>query len=434
MKKVFIPRSTVKRYYELFCNGFLWPLSHITYQGITESETFPTPTFSLHDYKLYEMSNTTFANAAIEEYLNTPRPFWVQDYHFLLMPNKIKDMLKGMGHKTQIAHFMHIPFFSWDALKHIEEAPSENGNGGYRSGVKNIVRGMLGNDLLGFHIPDYVDNFLDVVEHVLWSEARMGEEGEYRTVELGGHRTFIREFPIGVDTGMILDAVRPENELTHEYPVDIKELMEKRKKDGVKVYCGLERADYTKGIVERLGIIEELLKTGERLQYIGFSTPSRMSAPGYKELNRKIDEKVGSINSTHSGRLGFEPVIQSKRGIYRPDNFLLMRDADVVMVTSLEDGMNLVVPESILSKKYLPPGERGPVVIGRCGASHTLRSFDEKDGLVRLDPLNLEDSVRTLSGISGANVSDSLIKAVEEKMDVSRWREANMQALYEVTS
>lgn len=427
MKKVFLPKRNVGRYYNRFCNGFLWPLMHMTYPEITKSETFPKPAFNMHDYMFYEMANTTFANATIEEYpegTGKRVPIWVQDYHFMQVPGKVRKFLERVGEKPLIGQFIHIPFFTPEA----EEVMRES-NGSYEETMRSLLKGLLSNDLLGFHIPSYVDNFVQVAEGKVPCSVR--EDGEYKVIESEHGRTVVGAFPIGVDVDTILSQVGTDGLVYDKPDLDLADLMRRRRKKGFKVLTGLERMDYTKGVVERLRVVERLLEMGEQVTYIGFSSPSREDSPGYRELAQKVREEIERINDRFKPELGFEPIVWRKDGIYPPQNYRLMRDADVVMVTSLEDGFNLVIPEGILSKKYADPETRGPMVIGRCGASHELREFGEDDGLVRIDPLDVRGSAETVRRAMHRNVSDRLISHVETNMNVSRWRDSFMGMLYD---
>ncbi len=431
MKKVFLPKVTVSKYYNRFCNGFLWPLMHITYPEITKSKTFPMPTFNPRDYMHYKMANTTFANAAIEEYpegTGKRIPIWVQDYHFMLVPNKLRELEKA-GENPLIGQFIHIPFFGWFA-----DEVMRGENGTYSSTMKDLLEGMLGNDLLGFHVPSYVEDFADVAKGHLRCSVK--DDGDFRVIEHNGRRTYLGAFPIGVDVETVLSQTgeEPLVYMRDDLPKDggLSELIEKRRKKGFKILTGLERMDYTKGVVERLKVVERLLEMGENVTYIGFSSPSRGDSPGYKELAQGTRKVVDGINERFKPFLGFEPIVWRKDGIYPPQNYRLMRDADVVMVTSLEDGFNLVIPEGILAKKYADPENRGPMVIGRCGASHELRDFGEDDGLVRIDPLDVNGSAETVRSTMDRNVSDRLISHVETRMDISEWRDRFMSALYDI--
>ncbi len=430
MKKVFLPKESVERYYKKFCNGFLWPLMHMTHPEITGSKTFPEPDFNMRDYMYYEMANTTFANATIEEYPEgTGRriPIWVQDYHFMLVPHKVRSFLEMVGEKPLIGQFIHIPFFNRQA-----EEVMRKSNGNYESTMKALLNGLLDNDLLGFHIPAYVDNFVDVIGGKM--DCRVEKDGEFSVIETENGRTYVGAFPIGVDVETILSRVG-DGPLVHQTAdgQDMAELIDNRKREGVKILTGLERMDYTKGVVERMMVVERLLEMGEDVMYIGFSAPSRGDSPGYSELNDKVELERDRINGRFRSRLGYNPIVWEKDGIKIPHNFRLMRDADVVMVTSLEDGFNLVIPEGILAKKYADPDRRGPVVIGRCGASHELRDFREEDGLLRIDPLNTNDSAEIVRRYMNRNVSDRLISHVETEMDVSRWRDNFMSKLKEIS-
>jgi len=429
MKKVFLSQRAIKRYYFNFCNSYLWPLFHLTYPKILRSKGFPVPEYSSRDFGFYEMANTTFANAVIEEYLHEKRPIWVQDYHFLLLPEKVKGMLKRrLGEKVALGQFIHIPFFSPDVLRKTKRLKGKKRE--LREVWKEILPGMLANDLLGFHVPEYVENFVSAVEHYL-PKARIKAEKDLYRVDFHNKRCWIGSFPIGIDLERFEKRVL-EEDISYKKPdFDLKKVIERRKKKGIKIYAGVDRLDYTKGILERLEILETLLDLGERLQYIGFSPRSRTEAKGYRELQKKASEKVKEINRRFKPKLGYEPVIYRVEHIPFPENYKLLRDADVVMVTSLEDGMNLVAFEAIYSKKYRPEEGRGKLVLGRCGASKLLEDYGREDGIIRIDPFRKKESAKRISKPSG-NISDRLIDFVEREVDVNKWCKKFLETLYEV--
>jgi trehalose-6-phosphate synthase len=195
----------------------------------------------------------------------------------------------------------------------------------------------------------------------------------------------------------------------------------------------LERCDYTKGLVERLEIFSQALfrlrAVGREARFYQITAPSRSESPDYQKLQAVLDEEVSRLNAM----LGGDRIIYMDEGIQAPQNYRFMKEVDVMLVTPLEDGMNLVAFEYVLSQKYREPNERGMLVLSSSGALRVLRAkgFGEADGVVYVNPMRPKDAgAKTVEAMKkGVRLSDRLIGYVETERRVEDWAERNIDAI-----
>jgi trehalose 6-phosphate synthase len=317
LRRVWLTEEEERGYYYGFANETLWPLCHIAHVR---------PAFRAADWQLYQAANAHFCRAVLEE---APREavVWVHDYHLALLPR----MLRTMRPDLRIGHFWHIPWPSAEVFRICPWTP-------------DLLEGLLANDVLGFHIRQHCDNFLDTVAHTL--EARVDRERS--AVIYRGHETLVRAFPIGVDdealaaqaaaAGVAREMVRLREQygLVHE-----------------RIALGLDRFDYTKGIPERLAAVQRFLtrrpEWAGRFAFIQAGTPSRAQIPAYRSLWRRIQRLVRQINRRH-GVDGRAPVLLLEEPLAPTTILALYRLADCLLVTSLHDGMNLVSKEYVAAR------------------------------------------------------------------------------------
>ncbi|MDP2195161.1 MAG: trehalose-6-phosphate synthase [Rhodocyclaceae bacterium] len=327
-------------YYFGFANEGLWPLCHIAHVR---------PTFRSADWAHYEAVNRKFARAVVEE-SKTPAPIvLVQDYHFALLPRMIRALLP----EATVIMFWHIP---WPNPESFSICPWR----------EQIVDGMLGSSILGFHTQSHCNNFVDTVDRLL--EARVDRES-YR-VSLGGHVTAVRRYPISIDwppgpemVGKpVADCraeIRAKNDLPHDHAIGI----------------GVDRLDYTKGIVERFRAIERLMELKPewigRFSFIQIAAPTRSSIEEYQSHEAQVRALAARINErfSPSGRAGPPPIILKIEHHEQWQVYEHYRAADVCFVSSLHDGMNLVAKEFIAARD----DERGVLVLSQfTGAAREL--------------------------------------------------------------
>jgi trehalose 6-phosphate synthase len=337
LRRVWLSAEEEAGYYDGFANEGLWPLCHIAHTR---------PIFRASDWECYQTVNRKFAQALLHEMEDCPNPIvFVQDYHFALLPR----MVKAVRPDARVAIFWHIPWPNPEAF-------------GICPWQAELLDGLLGADLIGFHIPLHRNNFLDTVDRVL--EART--DREHMTARRRGHTTTIRPYPVSV----AIDPVAAEraawgkssDELLREFGI---------KAD--KVILGVDRLDYTKGIVERLMAFERLLEEHpwhrERVTMVQIAAPSRTRIASYAELKRRVESTVEQIN-TRFETPEWRPVFLIERQCSHEEVTNWYRAADVCLVTSLHDGMNLVAKEYLAARD----DEDGVLVLSKfTGAAVELR-------------------------------------------------------------
>src|SRR6185503_7530351 len=264
LRRVWIPPDEERGYYYGFANEGLWPLCHIAHTR---------PVFRASDFKSYATVNERFAEAVIEEMSGTDAPIvLVQDYHFALLPR----MIKAARPDAQVAMFWHIPWPNPEAF-------------GICPWQGELLDGLLGADLLGFHTQAHCNNFLDTVDRAL--EAQI--EWERFTVRRQGHVTAVRPFPISV----AVKETKPGEEKPRIPPADLLQRL------GVRAHMlgiGVDRADYTKGLLERFAGLERFFERFPefigQFTFVQIAAPSRSELKRYQELAAAVDAEAGRIN------------------------------------------------------------------------------------------------------------------------------------------
>jgi trehalose 6-phosphate synthase len=316
LRRVWLSKEEEAGYYDGFANEGLWPLCHIAHTR---------PIFRASDWEWYQRVNEKFAAALLKEMEGSANPIvFVQDYHFALAPRLIKTARPD----ARVAIFWHIPWPNAEAF-------------GICPWQAKLLDGLLGADLIGFHIPLHCNNFLSTVDRVL--EART--DREHMTARRDGHTCTVRPYPVSVAfDGRKHERKTPNpshNELLKEFGLRCETLI-----------VGVDRMDYTKGIVERLMAVEKLIEEHpyylERLIMVQIAAPSRSRIPSYVELNRKVKETVERINLRYQ-TTEWQPILLIERQCSHAEVDLWYRAAAVCLVTSLHDGMNLVAKEYVAS-------------------------------------------------------------------------------------
>jgi trehalose-6-phosphate synthase len=338
------PRFTLKRiwltpeeeagYYYGFSNEGLWPLCHIVHNR---------PLFRPEDWAQYRAVNEKFAAAVLEEIAGTESPMvLIQDYHFALLPS----LIKRERPDARTAIFWHIP---WPNFEAFSICPWQD----------ELLLGMLGADLIGFHTQYYCNNFLDTVERAI--EARI--DWERFSVTRGQHVTSVKPFPISVAPGFV------DNPPTTSRQA----LLESLETTAEFIGVGVERLDYTKGLPERFRALgrffERFPEYRERLVFLQLAAPSRSTIPRYQALEAEVDAAVQEVNGAYQTKR-WKPILYLKRHHEHRDIWPFYRHADFCMVTSLHDGMNLVAKEFISVRD----DEDGALILSQfTGASSELR-------------------------------------------------------------
>ncbi len=356
LRRVWLTPEEERGYYSGFANEGLWPLCHLAHAR---------PTFRASDWEHYRAVNQRFADALCEEVDSDDPIVLVQDYHFALAPRLIRERLP----RATILMFWHIP---WPNSEHFGICPWR----------EELLEGMLGASILGFHTRFHCNNFVDAVDHFL--EARI--DREQNAVVQGGRRTLVRPYPISVEWPVRwLEEVPPPEECRRSVFEELG--LPKDAKLGV----GIDRLDYTKGIEERLLAVERLLEQHPDLQgrftFVQLAAPSRTRIERYQQLNVSIEKLAARINELF-GRDDWRPIVLLRQHHEPPAVFRFLRAADVCYVSSLHDGMNLVAKEFVAARS----DEQGVLVLSQfTGASRELT-----EALV-VNPYNVDEASAALA-------------------------------------
>jgi alpha,alpha-trehalose-phosphate synthase [UDP-forming] len=317
LRRVWLSAEEESSYYDGFANEGLWPLCHIAHTR---------PIFRASDWESYQKVNRKFADAVLHEMEGNANPIvFVQDYHFALLPR----MVKAARPDARVAIFWHIPWPNPEAF-------------GICPWQGELLEGLLGADLIGFHIPLHCNNFLDTVDKVLESRT----DREHMSARRHGHSTAVRPYPVSVVIDHVVTPRPPwgvtRNELLREFGIRAQSLI-----------LGVDRLDYTKGIAERLMAFERLLEERAwhrgRVTMVQIAAPSRTRIPSYIELSRKVEEIVERINVRFQ-TANWRPVVLIERQCSHEEVTKWYRAADLCLVTSLHDGMNLVAKEYLAAR------------------------------------------------------------------------------------
>jgi trehalose 6-phosphate synthase len=340
LRRVWLTKEEEEGYYLGFANEGIWPLCHIAHAR---------PVFRAADWELYKRVNEKFAQTVLEEIAGTERPFvLIQDYHFALLPR----MIKAKRPDARVAIFWHIP---WPNAEAFRICPWD----------RDLLDGLLGADLVSFHIQAHCNNFLETVDQSLQSRI----EWDRFTVNRNDRLTLVRPHPISV--------ALPEHpgetceEMTREQ--NRSEILDRLGMDVLFLGVGVDRIDYTKGLLERFRGIECFLDKypnyRERFTFVQFGAPSRTSIKRYQDLVSEVQAEANRINWRLQTETWRPIVLLSRHHSHREiDPFY--KAADFCLVTSLHDGMNLVAKEFVAARD----DQDGVLILSQfTGASHELK-------------------------------------------------------------
>jgi trehalose 6-phosphate synthase len=318
LRRVWLNKEQEAGYYLGFSNEGLWPLCHIAHTR---------PTFRAADWEQYKQVNELFAEAVLEEMAGTEKPVViVQDYHFALLPKLIKQRRPD----ARVGIFWHIP---WPNAEAFGICPWQH----------ELLDGLLGADLIGFHVQAHCDNFLETVNAAM--ESRI--EWERFAVNRGEHVTLVRPFPISVT---FPDEPKIPQKPFHAHQAA---LLEEIAAEALYVGVGVDRVDYTKGILERFLGIERFLEKYPQYQgkfsFVQIGAPSRTDIKRYHDFLDEVDYEAGRINHRF-GKGKWQPILFRKWHHNHAEVSRFYRAADLCLVTSLHDGMNLVAKEFIVTR------------------------------------------------------------------------------------
>jgi trehalose 6-phosphate synthase/phosphatase len=332
---VFIDAETMDKFYHGFCNSTIWPLFHY----------FSTMAkFDEADWTQYVKVNEIFRDAI----LNTIRPgdtIWIHDYQLMLLPKLLREKLPELP----VGFFLHTPFPSYDVFRTLPTA--------WR---KQILDGILGADLIGFHTIDYMQHFLRCCLRIL------GIDNNFGQLVVDGERAVrVDTFPMSVDYQRIRETIKS---------VEVQEEAKRLRSTlvNLKTVLSLDRLDYTKGIRHRLEAFTTFLgqfpEWHRRVVLLLSVVPSRLGAEHYQEMKEEIDKLVGNINGKF-GTIDWTPIVYRYRFLPHEQLLALYAASDVALVTPLRDGMNLIAKEYVASR----PDEKGVLILSEmAGAAREL--------------------------------------------------------------
>jgi len=337
LRRVWLSDEEDKGFYSGFSNEGLWPLCHIAHTR---------PVFRPDDWKRYREVNAKFAEAVFEEIEGTSEPFvLVQDYHFTLLARMIKERRPD----ARVALFWHIP---WPNPEAFAICPWQ----------KELLDGLLGADLIGFHTQDHCNNFLDTVDRVLESRVDRARFA----VKRAGHETLIKPFPISV-----VFPETPAREPAAAARAAREKVLRAAGREDEFIAVGVDRLDYTKGIMERFRGVERMLdlypEYRGRFVLFQIGAPSRTALAGYRDFGEAVAAEAARINARFKGP---PPIVVLARHHSHEELKPYFLAADACLVTSLHDGMNLVAKEFVAARE----DERGVLILSRfAGAARALR-------------------------------------------------------------
>ena len=351
LRRVWMTEAEEQGYYYGFANEGLWPVCH---------QTYARPIFRRSDWDHYRTINERFADTVLQETTLDDPIVLVQDYHFALAPRMIRERLP----RATIITFWHIP---WPNAERFSICPWR----------EEIVDGLLGSSIVGFHTQAHCNHFLETVDSAL--EARI-DRTDNAVIRQGG-RTLVRPYPISVEwplrwTEAVPDAAECRRQVFEELDLS----------DETILAVGVDRLDYTKGIEERIEAVERLLERRPaligRFVFVQLAAPSRSEIPQYRQLRDAVEASVERINARF-GSEDYSPVV-FLRAHHEPERvFRFYRAADMCYVSSLHDGMNLVSKEFVAARD----DEQGVLVLSKfAGAAHELA-----DALI-VNPYDMEEA------------------------------------------
>jgi trehalose 6-phosphate synthase/phosphatase len=393
VEPVLLSDSEVTRYYHGLSNRTLWPLCH----------SLPAlARFERKDWQSYEKINERFARVTAEN-ARKGELIWVHDYHLMLVP----EYLRQFAPRQRLAFFLHIPFPPHDIFR---LCPWD----------RQLLRGLLACDLIGFHVQSYASNFFDCVERLLGARV----DRKAMVVELGDRISQVGVFPIGIDFDLFDRKAREVHDVQDQ--------------GGERFVLGVDRLDYTKGIPERIRAFERLLELHPRYReevvLLQLAVPSRSQVAEYRGLKRSIDELVGRVNGRFA-TANWSPIRYLYRSISRDRLIALYREAAVGLVTPMRDGMNLVAKEFVASQVDDP----GVLVLSRmAGAAETMHEallvnpFDldgTAEAIHRALTMDLDERASRMASLRRREKRDNVEAWVDRFLESAEQSRATIQPL-----
>lgn len=394
---VFLEEQLIEHYYDGFSNSTLWPLLHYFTEYTEFNETY---------WEAYKKVNQIFADAVIAQAKPNDK-VWVHDYQLLLLPNLIKEKRPDLS----IGFFLHIPFPSYEVFRILP----------WR---EELLNGILGADLIGFHTYDYARHFISASKRLL------GCDSDFNTLSHEGRQIYIDVFPMGIDYEKFKNKAlevqsKPIQERSKQHQDIDRFLLDG---PGRQLILSIDRLDYTKGIPERIKAFRRLLtdhpEFKEKVSLIMLTVPSRVDVDQYQNLKSEIEELVGGINGEF-GTLNWNPIIYFYRALPFDNLIELYSSSEIALLTPLRDGMNLVAKEFIASKI----NGRGALIL-----SEMAGATKELGEAILVNPNNIKDVANAIykALVMGEKEKTEAIKIMQKRIkryDVHKWASEFMIAL-----
>lgn len=390
---VFLSEKDMEKFYLGFCNKTIWPLFHY----------FPLYTIYDEDYWLnYKKINEIFCDAVME-IIKPDDMVWIHDYHLMLLPKLLREKMPDI----KIGFFLHIPFPTFEVFRLLP--------GKWRS---EILKGLLGSDLIGFHTYDYTQYFLRCVNRILGYDHNMGLIGLNERVIKAD------TFPMGVDC-MKYSGAAISPEVKKE-----KDELKKTLRD-FKVVLSVDRLDYSKGIINRLRGYEEFLEKNPgwhgKVVLTAVVVPSRIGVHHYQQMKSQINELVGSINGKF-GSISWTPILYQYKSLPFPSLIALYSVSNVILVTPLRDGMNLIAKEYVASRT----DKTGVLILSEmAGASNELGEA------IIINPNNAEEIANALKEALEMPIEEQvkrnqIMQTRLKRYDIRRWANDFIKELFSI--
>ncbi len=388
---VFLSRKQIECYYQGFCNKTIWPLFHY----------FPRRTaYEIRFWKAYQQVNELFTDEVMKVAGPDDR-IWVHDYQLMLLPRLLKERFPN----SEIGFFLHIPWPSFEVFRLMP----------WR---EEILRGLLGADLIGFHTYDYVRHFLSSVTRII------GLERTFSNISIDNRVVKVDAFPMGIDYEKYSRAIEDSGVANEANKI-------RRRVGKRKIILSVDRLDYSKGIIERLEAFDLFLSRNPqyrgKVTLIMVAVPTRTGVIDYKALRSRLEQLVGRVNGEY-GTMGYIPVWYLYRSLPFKELTALYNVSDVALVTPLSDGMNLIAKEYIAAKTDKP----GVLIISEMtGAARELGealivNSCDKDAITKAIKEALE--MPQLEQIERNKIMQERLR----RYNVSRWSEEFLHALSDI--
>lgn len=401
-KAVALTNADMELYYAGFSNKTIWPLFHYFTQ-YTE--------FDNRYWEAYKRVNQKFADEILAV-LNDGDKLWVHDYQLLLLPQ----MIKAKRPDVSIGFFLHIPFPSFEVFRIL---PWRN----------QLLEGMLGADLIGFHTYDYERHFLSSVRRIL------GHDASFNQIKVEGRIIKAESFPMGIDYDRFNNAATAQQQKSLKDRSTIHQELSKYQlmSPEVKLVLSIDRLDYTKGIAKRLRAFEHFLEKHpqflEKVTLVMLAVPSRSNVEQYKQMKSEVDELVGRINGKYS-IINWTPIWYFYRSLPFENLIDLYTNSDVALITPIRDGMNLVAKEYVATRT----NKKGVLILSEMAGA----AKEMSESLV-INPNNFDEIADALK--TALNMPDheqiSRNQVLQERLqryNVQRWASDFMSSLHSTES